>query len=77
MALYQESSVLTQVQDKAFTATHTPGTSAPFAGIYRCTRCNHEIGIAEGHTLPAQTHGKHPESLGDIIWQLAVFAQHN
>ena len=77
MALYQDVSVVTQVDDAAFTATYKPGTSAPYAGIYRCIKCSHEIGIAEGHILPTQTHSKHPPELGDIVWQLTVFAQHN
>ena len=77
MALYKHGQRLTQSQDAAFDAVHSPGIAAPFAGIYRCTACGHEIGIASGHTLPPQTHPQHPPSLGAIRWQLLVFAQHN
>jgi hypothetical protein len=77
MALYKDSSHVKYSSDAAFDQVHDPGTAAPFAGIYRCTRCGHEIGIAAGHTLPPQTHPQHPASLGSIQWQLLVYAEHN
>jgi hypothetical protein len=77
MALYKEKKFLVESSHTAFDSTHNPGVAAPDAGIYRCTKCGHEIGIAQGHTLPSQVHAKHPPSLGDIKWQLIVFAQHN
>lgn len=76
MAKYQNGNALQHVQDPAFNAVHQPGSIAPFAGIYRCVGCGHEIGIAEGHVLPPQTHPQHPASAGAIRWQLLVFAQH-
>jgi hypothetical protein len=77
MALYKYSTNLTQSQHEAFDEVHEPGRAAPYAGIYRCTKCGHELGIAEGHTLPPQTHPQHPTSLGPIQWKLLVYAQHN
>lgn len=77
MALYKNQNVLGQSPSEAFDAIHTPGVAAPYAGIYRCVKCNHEIGIAEGHILPAQNHAQHPANLGPIQWKLAVYAQHN
>src|SRR6266498_3857635 len=62
MALYKYSQFLTQSTDSAFDATHSPGVAAPHAGIYRCNACGYEIGIAEGHTLPPQSHHKHSGS---------------
>ncbi|MFM0527379.1 MULTISPECIES: protein L [Paraburkholderia] len=77
MALYQNSGVVMKVDDEAFARTYKPGEGALYAGIYRCTKCGHEIGIAEGHILPSQSHGQHPPMLGSIVWQLVVYAQHN
>ncbi len=77
MALYKHGQSLTQSQDAAFDVVHSPGNAAPHAGIYKCTGCGHEIGIAAGHTLPPQGHPQHPTSLGSIRWKLLVFAQHN
>lgn len=56
MALYEYGGGLAQSQNAAFDATHTPGTEAPYPGIYRCTSCGDEIAIAGGHTLPPQNH---------------------
>jgi hypothetical protein len=77
LALYKHGQSLTQSQDAAFDVVHSPGSTAPHAGIYKCTGCGHEIGIAAGHTLPPQGHPQHPTSLGPIRWKLLVFAQHN
>ena len=75
MALYKYSSYLVQSADAAFDTLHSPGVAAPLAGIYRCEGCGHEIGIAEGNTLPPQSHKQHP--IGTAIkWRLAAFAQH-
>lgn len=73
MALYKYTQYVTQSNDAAFDAGHSPGTAAPHAGIYRCTGCGYEIGIAAGHTLPPESHHKHTAK---IVWRLAVFAQH-
>lgn len=74
MAQYKNPGFLTKSEHSAFDETHAPGTAAPDAGIYRCTGCGHEIGIAKGHTLPPQTHHQHSASAGKIAWQLIVFA---
>lgn len=73
MALYKYAQALTQSQDAAFDALHTPGTAAPHAGIYRCTNCGDEIGIANGHILPPQNHRQHNPANGRIMWQLIVY----
>ena len=77
MALYKDQTSVQYNTDKAFDVLHTPGNSAPFAGIYKCITCGHEIGIAEGHILPSQNHAQHDPRNGQIIWKLLVFAQHN
>lgn len=76
MALFKHPQFLRQGQDAEFDHVHQPGIAAPFAGIYRCTGCGHEIGTASGHTLPPQNHAQHPPGV-PIRWQLVVFAQHN
>lgn len=74
MALYQDKIHVKHSVHQAFDAVHNPGINAPFAGIYRCTGCGHEIGIAQGHTLPPE-HPRHPARVA-IQWQLLVFAEH-
>lgn len=76
MAIYRYSSYLQQLNDDAFEPNHSPGSAAPYAGIYRCMGCGREIGIAEGHTLPAQNHHEHTSDQGSIRWRLIVYADH-
>jgi hypothetical protein len=75
MALYKHGQYLQQNTDAAFDAKHAPGAAAPNAGIYRCSGCGWEIGIAASHTLPPQNHHQHTNAT-KIEWQLLVFAQH-
>lgn len=76
MALYQDQTRVSQTTHTAFSQDLSPGNAAPFAGIYRCTGCDHEIGIAHGHVLPAQGHPQHQPSQGPIRWRLLVYAVH-
>lgn len=76
MALYKNKDFIATSDSEAFDKLHKPGTTAPYAGIYRCATCKHEIGIAKDHTLPPQSHAQHPEDK-PILWQLAVYAVHN
>lgn len=76
MALYKYGNYLTSSNEIAFDKIQEPGTTAPHAGIYRCTKCGHEIGIAQGHVLPPQNHHQHSTGLGAIQWQLLVYAVH-
>lgn len=52
----------------------SPGVPSPDGGIYRCTGCGHEIGIAKGHVLPPQNHHQHNNYLTPIRWQLVAAA---
>jgi len=72
MALYKEPKFIEKSDDKAFDQLNSPGTSAPWPGLYRCEVCGHEIGIASGHTLPAQNHHQHKPGEGAIQWRLIV-----
>jgi hypothetical protein len=74
MAQYKDSSNLSYSTDDKFDKEHSPGVDAPHPGIYRCTTCGDEIGIAKGNKLPPQTHGQHT-STAAIKWKLAVMAQ--
>jgi hypothetical protein len=77
MANYKNPKFLATSTSADFDKLHAPGSHAPYAGIYKCHACGHEIAIAEGHVLPPQTHPQHPANLGPIQWRLAVCAVHN
>lgn len=74
MALYKDSKFLNSSTSTEFDKKFSPGTAAPHAGIYRCTACGDEIGIAATHILPPQNHRQHAPSAGRIEWQLVVYA---
>ncbi|MFC0406754.1 zinc ribbon-containing protein [Roseomonas elaeocarpi] len=76
MALYQNVGYVTQADEKAFTVTYQAGRTAPYAGIYRCQSCGHEIASAEGQVLSPEPHPHHPQGK-PIAWQLLVFAKPN
>lgn len=75
MAQYKYEKFLRQSDHEAYDSLHDPGAEAENAGIYRCSACGDEIGIAKGHKLPPQNHHQHAPGLGKIQWQLIVFAQ--
>ncbi len=72
MALYKYSTFIAESEDKAFDQLNSPGTAAPWPGIYGCHVCGHEIAIASGHTLPSQNHHQHNPGQGAIQWRLVV-----
>ncbi len=76
MAWYKYDEYLKKSIGDAYDNEYSPGNSAPHAGIYRCKGCGREIGIAEGHTLPPQTHHTHTTAQGHIKWRLIVYADH-
>jgi hypothetical protein len=73
MALYKYSENLQRSDHANFDVERTPGSDTPDAGIYRCTGCGDEIGIAKGHTLPPQNHHQHSNG-APIRWKLLVCA---
>ncbi len=75
VALYKEMALVTVGHGVAFDNVFEPGDAAPYAGIYRCDVCGREIAIAQGHTLPQDSHPRHPLQ-EPIQWRLLVFAQH-
>ena len=76
MALYKDATHLTQSADPAFDNISTPGTAAPFSGIYRCVGCHREVASNEGQPLPPQNHHQHLAAQGFIRWQLLLYADH-
>lgn len=74
MVMYKNGNLMHHDTNAAFDETHSPGTAAPNAGIYRCTACGDEIGIAKDHTLPPQNHRQHAAGIGKIEWQLVAYA---
>lgn len=77
MAGYKNPAFIIKNDSPEYDKLYAPGISAPHAGIYRCNKCGHEIGIAQGHVLPPQGHPQHSAAMGAIQWQLAVYAIHN
>lgn len=75
MALYKYEKNLRKSNHEAFDATHSPGTEAPYHGIYQCTNCGDEIAIAVGHKLPPQNHKQHDPRNGTISWKLIVYSE--
>lgn len=76
MAMYKDANKMVQSDSGEFDKIHTPGSDAPYSGIYRCNGCGYEVASNEFQPLPTQSHATHPASLGAIRWQLVVFAQH-
>jgi len=77
MASYKHDIYLMRSDSAEFDKDYQPGAKAPYAGIYRCLGCGHEISIAGGRVLPSQSHPQHTPGKGSILWQLVVFAMHN
>ena len=75
MALYKQSQYISYSSDDKFDKIHTPGSSTPHSGIYRCEGCGDEIAANKGNPLPSQNHSQHSTSQGDIRWRLIVYAQ--
>jgi hypothetical protein len=77
MAGYRNPTFIIKNDSPEYDKLYAPGISAPHAGIYRCNKCGHEIGIAQGHVLPPRdTHNIRPQ-WAPSKWQLAVYAIHN
>lgn len=58
----------------AFDKELAPGVQTLYPGIYRCTGCGDEIGIAKGHSLPPQNDYQHPPRCSRIRWKLLIRA---
>ena len=72
VAQYKYAHFLKTNSNDVFDALHEPGSSAPFAGIYRCASCGKEVVSVQGSPLPPQNHHQHQPSQGVIRWQLIV-----
>ena len=72
MAEYKYGNFLVQANKPAYDLLHHPGTIAPYSGIYRCSKCGHEITAVSGYPLPPQNHHQHTPAQGPILWQLIV-----
>jgi hypothetical protein len=71
MATYKYSQFITQQDHPAYDQVHTPGTAAPYSGIYRCEACADEYACNKANPLPPQNHNQHPTS-APIRWRLIV-----
>lgn len=75
MAYYKYGNHFKQIDHENFDKDRDPGTETPDAGIYRCTGCGDEIGIAKGHKLPPENHHQHTNRSVPIKWRLLVCTQ--
>jgi hypothetical protein len=69
MAYYQQANQLAFSDSSVFRNVYEPGQRAPFGGIYKCTGCGLEVGIAQHHSLPPQNHHQHGYRSTPIRWQ--------
>lgn len=72
MAWYKYPTHLHQKTNAEFDQLHTPGTTTPWSGIYRCEGCGREVVSTFGHPLPPQNHHQHTYGQGVIHWRLLV-----
>lgn len=75
MALYKNAAYLHSNAAPEFDQLHSPGTTTPHSGIYRCEGCSKEIASNQGNPLPPQNHHQHSQSQGAIRWRMIVYAQ--
>ena len=83
MALYRIGGYFTCGSGRAFSENLPPGSEVRVAGIYRCTVCGDEIGIAKSQRLPSEEAHRHdfdPPSdpviaPGPTAWQLIAAAE--
>lgn len=75
MALYKNIAYLKTSTSADFDKLHSPGSSTPHSGIYRCEGCAKEIAANQGNPLPPQNHHQHTSAQGSIRWRLIVYAQ--
>ena len=83
MALYRIGGYFTCGSGRAFSENLPPGSEVRVAGIYRCTVCGDEIGIAKSQRLPSEEAHRHdfdpPSDLviapGPTAWQLIAAAE--
>jgi hypothetical protein len=75
MALYKHGSYLTASTDGEFDRLHSPGSTTPHSGIYRCEGCAKEISANQGNPLPPQNHHQHTSGQGTIRWRMIVYAR--
>ena len=72
MAVYRYQHYLEQSSHQAFDQVSTPGTPAPYSGIYRCEGCGKNEVSTHGHPLPPQNHHQHTAAQGAVRWKLVV-----
>ena len=74
MAEYKYGTYLSESNDSRYDKEYSPGDSTTYPGIYRCSGCGDEIGIAKNKTLPPQNEHQHSGNTS-VKWKLLVRAQ--
>ena len=72
MTYYKYTQFLMYEDGPEYDVTSSPGTSAPFSGIYYCEVCGGSITAVHSQPLPSQEHHPHTPVQGPIRWRLAV-----
>lgn len=75
MAAYKYSQFLSVNSHDVFDKVFTPGTPAPFSGIYRCEACGNEDACNYSLPLPPENHHQHKPGQGSVRWRMVVGAQ--
>jgi len=74
MAWYKYDQYVQKSTSDAYDSIHTPGTTVPHSGIYRCQGCGREIAANQGDPFPPQNNHQHTSMQGNVRWRLAVWA---
>lgn len=74
MAIYKTGTNVKAGSGAAFESTYSPGTKAPYSGIYKCDNCGAENACNKDDPLPPQNSHQHPGGK-PIAWRLLVFAE--
>jgi hypothetical protein len=81
MAWYKYTQFVVQFNDNnphgPYDQLHSPGTTPPHSGIYRCQGCGREIVAEQSRQFPPQNHHQHTSAQGVIAWRLIAAADHN
>jgi hypothetical protein len=76
MAFFRDKDIVKQVGvSDLYDKIYSPGETATYSGIYKCTGCGKEISHNAGVALPSQNHTQHP--YGPVRWKMIVFAETN
>lgn len=73
MAWYKDLAELTMTDGSGqhWKDRHSPGSTVPVSGIYKCINCRKEVTSNAGDPFPTQNHSQHAAGV-PIRWKLIV-----